>query len=577
MQILPLTECNLPLHLKPNDSSILKYVKKKANRVKCNENKAAKYYYKIDGSGRSLTYVDKNGVLITSKKLSNVKCFYRTFDRKGTSDNYLQFGRFRPLPPKLDLNELSADFVSVECRKFKKFIVYKNNHFYPSTVRRVKREEENDERISVVILVLESLSRLNYLRFMQQTKQALESMGNIFYLEGLTKLADNSFPNMTPFLTGLRARPNEFPNNISYNGPYDELPFLWKDFAAKGYKTSLIEEHPKITLYNYLARGFLHKPVDWYPRPYWIRVFQENTRRRDFCYNYQPLVEIFLEQKKQFLRKMKSSPIFMFSFYIEVTHNDFNNVQLIDSHYANFIQEFKDQLNSTIFILMGDHGNRYGAVLETFIGKVESRMPLFAMHLPEKLLQKHSHLKHFLELNKQRLTTWLDVHRTLLDVAAANYSIIRDKSKSRSYSVWRQAVPLDRNCAEALIPESYCVCDQREELNVSDAKVQKAAEVLVLKLNAILKQEKKCKKLFLHEIKSCSLIYHSHALINKEKQSERRYELVIDVKPSNAVFRGQVIEKSGEWEQRTEISRINAYKDQSYCVNDRFLKKFCFC
>ncbi|RWS25781.1 uncharacterized protein B4U80_01911 [Leptotrombidium deliense] len=422
------------------------------------------------------------------------------------------------------------------------------------------------ENTSVFILVIESLSRLNYLRSLNRTRSEFESLGNYFYMKGLTKLADNSFPNMVPFLTGIRAKSKEFPAKVKETeGPYDEMPFIWKLFQANGYKTAFIEDHPRFTLFNYLAKGFVHRPVDWYPRPFWIQIEREaGLRSHSFCYNGVPKIDIFLQQLNLFLKKVKSNPFFVYSFYIQVSHEDFNKAHMLDSHISKFINEHRQQLNTSIFILMGDHGNRYGNILESDIGRIEERMPLFAMHLPERLLKKHNHLKTYLNINSRRLTTWLDVHRTLQDVVHSNYTPI-STLENRSYSLWRQEVPKNRTCEQALVPENFCVCDERKEISTSDPHVKKAAIVLVNKINDVLSKEKsKCHFLKLYKIKSSFVVL----AWKPDGDNITRFEIVISVKPSNAVFRAQVVEANKKMKQDGDISRINQYGSQSACVQN---------
>src|SRR5699024_2860750 len=136
------------------------------------------------------------------------------------------------------------------------------------------KHPKSDHKPSVIFLVIESLSRLNYLRYLNQTRKALEDqLGNTFYLEGLNKMADNSYPNMVPLLTGRRLYSGELSGNENY-GPYDDWPFIWKDFSRAGYLTSLHEDYPKFTLFNYESHGFVRsKPTDFYPRPYWMHAF----------------------------------------------------------------------------------------------------------------------------------------------------------------------------------------------------------------------------------------------------------------------------------------------------------------
>ncbi len=48
----------------------------------------------------------------------------------------------------------------------------------------------------------------------------------------------------------------------------------------------------------------------------------------------------------------------------EISHGDFNAVQLLDNDLLQFLDQFtkKGYLNNTLLILLGDHGWRYTAV-----------------------------------------------------------------------------------------------------------------------------------------------------------------------------------------------------------------------
>lgn len=70
-----------------------------------------------------------------------------------------------------------------------------------------------------------------------------------------------------------------------------------------------------------------------------------------------------------------------------------------------------------LFASKGDHGNRFGPVLQTVIGRIEERMPLFAVRIPKRLDERYPLLKPTLASNSERLLTWLDLHRMLDDIA----------------------------------------------------------------------------------------------------------------------------------------------------------------
>lgn len=124
------------------------------------------------------------------------------------------------------------------------------------------------------------------------------------------------------------------------------------------------------------------------------------------------------------------------------------------------------------------------------MGRIEERMPLFGIHIPDSIMSSNPHLSDYLLKNRDRLTTWLDVHRMLEDIANEEFApIIGQQFGSESYSLWRQTVPENRTCSEALIPQMYCVCDKRKRLETFDPKAKEVALLLVKKINEILPQE----------------------------------------------------------------------------------------
>jgi hypothetical protein len=128
------------------------------------------------------------------------------------------------------------------------------------------------------------------------------------------------------------------------------------------------------------------------------------------------------------------------------------------------------------------------------------------------------------------------------------------------------------------------------------------ANFLVRKINYILKKQLDvCCVLDLYDVKEASMLYSNireanNATLNKQTRFLRkffqkdnkdltgRYYVSFTTIPGYAYFEGVVdfleIGPKGEANKMTMIekpSRLNIYGNQSYCVNDSFLKLFCFC
>jgi len=122
--------------------------------------------------------------------------------------------------------------------------------------------------MNVIMLGIDSVSRLNMHRELPLTMQALKAAGAVSLL-GYNKVADNTFPNLMPLLTGLAE--SELHEECPWPGPdhvLDACPFIWKQFATKGFRTVYAEDCAWMATFNYAKSGFLQPPTDYYARPF---------------------------------------------------------------------------------------------------------------------------------------------------------------------------------------------------------------------------------------------------------------------------------------------------------------------
>jgi len=182
--------CKLPLNVNPFDDSVKPYIKKLVPKIVCTA--------PIEPNTQLLTYIDSaNTLMINSSTF--VDCYYQYFGLQKHSDDQLVYSKSGQINPIFGQPMNDNQFVNVTCFQTNGKI-YTNFHYVIPKV--TQNLVDNQYHPSVVILVIESMSRINFIRHMTNTRRQLERLGNITYLKGLTKIADNSFPNMVPFLTG---------------------------------------------------------------------------------------------------------------------------------------------------------------------------------------------------------------------------------------------------------------------------------------------------------------------------------------------------------------------------------------
>lgn len=157
---------------------------------------------------------------------------------------------------------------------------------------------------------------------------------------------------------------------------------------------------------------------------------------------------------------------------------------------------------------------------------------------------------------------------------------------------------MNRSCQSIPILDHWCSCQSSEP--ISDTTIIKPmSEFIVQSLNLLLSKRfsDKCVKLelnktisayeqhlsdkVLHFERSLKDVIGRHVVFNNKtvKENIKHYMLTLSVKPSNAVFEATVKRNSvsGQMLLIGEVSRINLYGDQSKCIDDQFMRRYCFC
>ena len=151
-------------------------------------------------------------------------------------------------------------------------VVVDKEPYYSSISNETNANETSGEtrpKYSAMIFGIDSISRLNFIRTLPNTKTYLEQ-NSWTWLEGYNKIGDNTFPNLMAILTGMNVNQlcdTCFPSNYK---KLDDCPFIWKNYSQRGYVTAYFEDEAYIGSFNYAKYGFLNAPTNYYGRPYMI-------------------------------------------------------------------------------------------------------------------------------------------------------------------------------------------------------------------------------------------------------------------------------------------------------------------
>jgi hypothetical protein len=283
--------------------------------------------------------------------------------------------------------------------------------------------------------------------------------------------------------------------------------------------------------------------------------------------------------------------------FADASHSDFNAVELIDELLLDSMTEFKNKgyLNNTLLIVMGDHGWRYGDFRQTVQGKLEERLPLFTMILPEWFKKKYPQLDKNLKTNTQRLTSWYDGYATL------NHLLTYPKEPDglpHGKSLLTE-IPAVRSCKDANIPSHWCPCLQWTAVDGKHNHVQRAVLETVRYINDLNSHEpfavENCAQLKLGEVKHSEVETPSNEVLtffesghdgydainafNPGAKDQCNYQITFQTLPNNGIFEASVTYVEGQFRVRGGVSRINAYGDQPKCIATTLphLRKYCLC
>lgn len=317
------------------------------------------------------------------------------------------------------------------------------------------------------------------------------------------------------------------------------------------------------------------------------------------CYKDVPIHLLQTNYLKQFIEAYRGKRKFAFNFHVGLSHEYQNFLAYGDQHFSDFLKWLKDDghLENTVLIVFSDHGSRIEQLRNTAVGRLEDRMPMLHIVLPEWLKTKYPNMHKAMQENTNRLTTAFDIHQTISDILTQSIdqpskSFI--KNKARGISLF-QPVPSDRSCADAWVPESYCPCYTSVVVDVTNNPViDSIAAAMVQDINKLFSHLPECVELTLHKVRDARQIQQAMEYMHSEqtgltgisvfqffqpeKDHKNRYELSIETVPGHGIFEASyIVFGRKSISLLGEIVRTNRYGNQSDCVTDKRLKPFCYC
>lgn len=601
-------QCIIP-DLDPFDKSIMKYVWS-PEPIHCDP-------------APDLAYVDNDGYLTLNQSAykhygdTKYKCKYSPLQRHPHNDDSVSFG------DDVDVSlpaQIPHDFFRIRCfRNSGGKQVYESllESVYVNSDTLGSKSNEQQLRYSIFMFGLDSTSRLSAIRKLPKTYSYITNTLNAHVFRGYMKVGDNTFPNLVPVLTGKRPWTNDLPNPSGKKYNVKDLPFIWQNFSQESYATLFAEDYPTLATFNTEATGFPEPPTDHYMRPWMLGLrkmeFSSDLLRQVFlnweysnvklktasslCYRNKPIFRHIVSYFKRFASRYRGKLRFAFSWMTQICHEFINLLELGDNDFLDLFQFLKDDghLDNAFLIFFSDHGSRLDDIRNTFIGRIEERMPLLAIVPPKSFRTTFPDLDKSMQENTGRLTSNFDLHETLKAIllGAFDNSVEGFRRKDQRGTSLFKPIPRSRTCADASIPEHFCACYASTEMEVECPLVQQASDFATSHINSLLSSYTDiCSELKLHKIHeayeiSLGLSAQGHEetrftiyrLFSKpEKEKHKRFLVKFETVPGNAMFEATVdyYVESG-MEITDDVSRTNKYGNTSACVPEKPLRRYCYC
>lgn len=524
------------------------------------------------------------------KKIDDVRCTIEPFTRRDDFSN-----QFDDVVHIFQLNEevkVDNEFVRVVC-KLHKTEIYRDYFFFMRNEKTPYEKEYN--KLNVLILGIDSVSRLNFRRRMNETYDLLANELKGFEMFGYNKVADNTYPNLIPALTGLDENELNDACMPEKSSTFDECHFIWDEYKDNNYTTTYMEDMSSLGLFHYLKSGFKKQPTDINGRPFFLEMENNIAKQKKgntyLCLGGQRTIDVLLNNMKKITSTYKTSskPHFSFFWTTSYTHDYLNLPKLIDSDVAQYLRDLSIEgiLKNTFLILMSDHGMRYGSFRNTYQGMNEERQPFLFIIPPRWFLDKFPTAARNLAINRHRLTTHFDLYETLRDlidlnslktapIKARTVELLETEPMSRGISLFLP-IPEQRTCYDACIEPHWCTCHEKEVLPTTDSRVERVARLIVDTMNRMINKYHECQKLYLNSISDANIGTSN----NVTKDTINRFVDItvrLNTKPGLGEFEATVrVHASNELELTGTISRTNLYGKQSQCIDDYKLKLYCFC
>ncbi|XP_020914580.1 uncharacterized protein LOC110252137 isoform X2 [Exaiptasia diaphana] len=567
--------CNLP-KINPFDESLMGLIKDK----------------QLDCKGTPVTRYEDGILTFMTDGNSIDKVTYETITRENQDFGY-GVGKTGTLTRTQNTAVLNEDSVRV--------IYYENSQkqvdfhmsISPSQVAVSRQGEKPNIPLDIMVLGFDSTSLSHFQRKLPKVKKILQEDLEAWVYNGYSIVGDGTTPAFLAMLAGKDEKELSEARK-SKNGDYiDKWPFIFKKLHQHGYATFFSEDQAKYASVHYRLKGFYKQPVDHWMRHFWLAASDHTNGKEYWCLGTEPAYRKRFRNIKSFYKAYPKQRKFSFSFFT-IGHDDVNALGYLQDDFVTFLKDMKSSgyLDNTFLVVMGDHGIRYGAIRKTMLGKLEERLPLLSISVPQWFKNQYPEHSRHLGINTNRLTSPYDLHATFQQILSKNHQ----KTYKHGQSLFTE-ISKSRTCDEAGNPEHFCPCVNWKPVDPHHKHIKQIGQETVNFINKLIQKENlqsKCAMLSLQKVSDPVYVApNEHVqsfggsadvdgrVVTKGAKPKGMcsYQVQVTTSPNGGVYEVTGHVTSMNPYVNPEISRLDEYRDQPKCIMESHphMRKFCYC
>ncbi|KAH8282814.1 hypothetical protein KR054_010017 [Drosophila jambulina] len=449
--------------------------------------------------------------------------------------------------------------------------------------------------ISVMILGMDSVSHLQFLRQMSRTQAYIRQKTSHVEFWGYNKVAVNAFPNLMPMLTGLSEAESQ--KYWDWKRKLDDLPFIWKDYKAAGYNTSFGEDWAAFSMFYESKPGFAGQTTDYNFHDLMTQVYVQQSRNR--IDDISCLFDVLMEMNYKLWPHMQRYPFFSFNWWGNGAHGYMKMSRFVDDRFEQFFSRLNNAgiMNNTFIVFMSDHGKRWGPFRQTYQGIIEDSQPFLSVLYPGWMRNKYPMAIKNLAGNAHSLVTTFDLHETLRHLlhpsSLEDESITRQSEELSKYKASQiptgvslfLPIPPERTCLTSHISSQFCLCNRQVAISADNPIVKLSANIIVDSINKLLEEYPECMPLQFESIVSAHYAVpesQNHFDVQKSHKSEfysgKDILVRLKVQPGVAYFEGMTRMHKHRLHLIGDVVRLGGDNSKRIeCIQNPALEPFCYC